>query len=325
MKAFAAALLLGAVLGLGTGSATAQQSIEVRLPAPLGERAAAALAESLGQAARLSLASQREALGRAALVFADRLTLEALSMEREAVALDGVAEGLDPTRLGPQGRYVLPWSLRYLVTGAAADQRALWTWDEFAAAAVGPRRLAVCRASADAGPWALCLADVQRTGRVHDAAAALVAALAGEVEGCQDWVEAMQLVRDGEAQLGVLPQPLADADARPFAPAAGMPIGLALFAADPAEVESGRAVARRLCDPVARRTLAQRLGLSEPAADDAQFQSGATGQFLRRFVDHLHEQSVGNGVATSLDWGFLGLLAAVFAFVAWRLLRARSG
>jgi hypothetical protein len=323
-----AALACAALFGMAwlspCAKLSAQQPIEVRLPLPLAQRAAALLGEMLGSSVRAAFAAPEAAIGSTALVFADRLTLEALSMVREATSLDDIADGLDASRLGPKGAFVLPWSLQYLVHGALAAERASWTWDEFAFAALGPRRLAVCRAAADAGPWALALAEVQRTGRVHGPAAALVAALGGEVAGCQDWVEAMQLVRDGTAEIGLVPQPLADGGARPFLPAGGMPVGLGLFAEDAAAKAAGREVARSLCAPDRRLELARRLGLSQPAAHDLRQQSGATGQFLRRFVDHLNEQSVGNGVASAMDWAFLGLLAALLGFAVLRLVRAKA-
>lgn len=295
----------------------AQAAIEVGLPLPLAELVAACLREQL---AGVTVAVAEPGGLRAvpgSVVLADAFVLQRLARERSLAVLP---ESIDGRRTA-NGAFVLPWSLGYAVVGVPFGSEPDWTWERLALAGELDQRLLLLPPDRDAGPFVASMQEGMRHGRGLEPVLGLWTTLdARLLRYAESYDEVAKALRDegGQGMAAVLPQPLlanARGDLASRRLPCAVPLGLAVIAGG--DASDPAALVARICSTVVRTAVRDRVGLLDPAADDAEPTAETVGPALSHFEQRIRGQGRRvERVADVLDYVFLLLLGVVLC-VFW--------
>lgn len=321
MKALAPAVCIALALA---PTLAAQAAIEVGLPAPLHELVAAALRAELVD---VSVAVAEPGSLRAvpgSVVLAAGFTLQRLSRERTLVVLPEAAEG----RRAGNGAHVLPWSLGYAVVGVPSGSEADWSWERLALASELDQRLLALPPDRDSGPWLASMQEGLRHGRGLEPVLGLWTTLdARLLRYAEGYDELAKALSDAGASplAGILPRPLI-ATASPGLAVRPLPcaVPIGLCAVAGGDAPAAAALVARISKPAVRTAVRDRVGLLDPAANDAEPTTETVGPALSHFEQRIRGQGRRvERVADVLDYVFLLLLGVVLC-VFWIRSRKES-
>ena len=335
-------LLLAAAVAPAAG---AQVFVHVVLPEPLAAGAVSALHDALGDSAAVGQVgwSRLTAAGPGILVGVDEWQLWQLERAAALAPVAGLAGDLPRGYRDTGDRWVLPWTLGYVLAWApdVFGDSPPGSWEDLALAHEVHDALGLCSPRFDPTPWLAAMEESLLNGNGEVSGYALWTTLDARAPGYADGYPMLQRhLADGMLAAAVMPATAAlqlqqqqgqqgGREVRSSDLGVGTPVarlGVAVQGDLDAETE---AVVRLLVTEPLRSRLARQIGLGAVGSGDVGPRGGRfEGALVERWLQHFEDKVEGKGrgiedVADTLDLVFTLLFLAI-VLVIWLYYR-RTG